>query len=130
MAVVVVVGAMVGATLGVSALAQGSGKAESSVESTAPENSRADGDNVQFTAPGDADFGKAQAAVANRRHARRHAARHARHTRRVRHAQSSETTGESSESSAETEAGQPGEPANGHADAPGQNTDCTGNCVQ
>jgi hypothetical protein len=124
MAVLVVVGGLLGATLGVSALAQGAG--ESSVESTAPENSRADGDNVQFTAPGDADAAKATTT----KHARKHSTK--RHSQRVRHAAetSGETSGENSESSVESEAGQPGEPANGHADGPGQNSNCQGNCVQ
>jgi hypothetical protein len=110
---------------------------ESSTESTAPENSAADPDNVQYTAPGDADYqGNATARQSTRA---AHAAQRGHHGkgahRPARAAQSApdpdEQSGEN-ESSVESEQGQPGEPANGHQDAPGQdvNHECTGNCVE
>lgn len=147
MLVPAVCGAIAGA-IGIPALAQTGGSrtpapatAESTVESTAPENSAADRDNVQYTAPGDPDYKGAagSAAVAHKVQARRprHRSAHPVVSRRTRHAarttQAGEQPGETStenESSVEAEAGQPGEPANGHADAPGQDTQCEGNCVQ
>jgi hypothetical protein len=139
--VVVVCGSLTGAS--VVALAQSGGSAESTQESTAPENSAADSDNVQYTAPGDADYGKATAAAArtHRVHARVQRAATVRKTVRVHRtarasqAAGTEQPGETSseqESTVESEAGQPGEPANGHADAAGQGAqhECTGNCVE
>src|SRR5882757_2482246 len=57
---------------------------ESSTESTAPENSAADPDNVQYTAPGDADYrGTAVARQSTRRTAAaRHNAHRGRHSGR------------------------------------------------
>jgi hypothetical protein len=118
---------------------------ESSTESSAPENSAADPDNVQYTAPGDADYrGTAVARKSTRAtraaHRTRHSARHSTVRRTARRAQSTpdptapepnEPSGET-ESSVETEQGQPGEPVNGHQDPPGQdvNHECTGDCVE
>jgi hypothetical protein len=113
---------------------------ESSGESTAPENSAADPDNVQYTAPGDADYrGTAVARQSTRRtgaaHRGRRSVRHSTVQRPARRAQSAPEPNESAgetESSVESEQGQPGEPVNGHEDPPGQNVnhECTGNCVE
>jgi hypothetical protein len=151
--VLAVGGALAGASVAIPALAQTSGSshqstpaAEPGTESTAPENSAADPDNVQFTAPGDADFKGSTATPARttkttvQRHhstSRRTTVTHpTRSTSTAGTAQApaeqtpADETSSESESSVETEAGQPGEPVNGHADAPGQNTECTGDCVQ
>jgi hypothetical protein len=121
--------------------------AESSKESTAPENSARDPDNVQYTAPGDPDYHGAKTAAQVQRQRSGQGRHHASRTRRAsrsRHSGSghsarssndpggpAETTGEQ-ETSVESEQGQPGEPANGHQDPPGQdvNHECTGNCVE
>jgi hypothetical protein len=117
---------------------------ESSTESTAPENSAADPDNVQYTAPGDADYSGTPAVrqsstrtAAARRQAQRgrHRTRHSTVRNPARSAQSTPAPDEQStesESSVESEQGQPGEPVTGHEDPPGQNTnnECTGDCVQ
>ena len=122
---------------------------ESSTESSAPENSAADPDNVQYTAPGDADYSGTPAVrqsstrtAAARRQAQRgrHSTRHSTVRTSARSAQSTPTPDEQStesqstesESSVESEQGQPGEPVTGHEDPPGQNTnnECTGDCVQ
>jgi hypothetical protein len=113
---------------------------ESSTERSAPENSTADPDNVQYTAPGDADYrGTAVARQSTRRtpaaqsvrHSRRHAAVH-RSARRAQSAPDPDERSGENESSVESEQGQPGEPVNGHADPAGQNVnhECTGNCVE
>ena len=109
---------------------------EPSGESTAPENSAADPDNVQYTAPGDADY-TGTAAVRQSAHRTRaaHTRRHSSVQRPARRAQSTPEPGEQpgeNESSVESEQGQPGEPVNGHEDAAGQNVnhECTGNCVE
>ncbi len=103
---------------------------ESSAESTAPENSATDSDNVQYTAPGDADHQGAKAARHGRGHHSGKGSRHHSH-RAGDPSEPNETAGEQ-ESSVEAEQGQPGEPANGHADQPGQdvNHECTGDCVE
>ncbi len=112
-------------------LAQGGGahkaSSESSAESTAPENSAADPNNVQYTAPGDADYRRAQASRVGRKH---HSKGH--HSHRARDASESNETAGEQESSVESEQGQTGEPANGHADQPGANVnhECTGDCVE
>jgi hypothetical protein len=113
---------------------------ESSGESTAPENSSADPDNVQYTAPGDADYrGTAVTQQATRRtaasHSTRHRVRHSTVQRLTGRARTTQEPGEQpgeNESSVETEQGQPGEPADGHQDPAGQdaNHECTGNCVE
>jgi uncharacterized protein involved in type VI secretion and phage assembly len=116
---------------------------ESSIESSAPENSAADPDNVQYTAPGDADYRGTVARQSTRRtaaarhhaHRGRHSGRHSAVQRSARPAQSppdpDEQSGEN-ESNVESEQGQPGEPVNGHEDPPGQNVnhECTGDCVE
>jgi hypothetical protein len=147
-------GALAGLTLGSLALAQGGSghkaSSESSGESTAPENSNADPDNVQYTAPGDANYHGAKAAAHARGHhsAKAHHSSGRHHSNGSRPAQGSNdpsgttastgtagptgttdpsgSTGEQAsgveqESNVEAEQGQPGEPANGHADQPGQN---------
>jgi hypothetical protein len=138
MMVLLIGGALACGSFGIVALAQaGGGTAESGQESTAPENSATDPDNVQYTAPGDADHAAAGATAARKQHARRQATRHVtrsttRHTTRhaTRQAAGGEQPGEQ-ESSVETEAGQPGEPANGHQDASGTaQHECTGDCVE
>jgi hypothetical protein len=163
--VLAVGGALAGASVAIPALAQTNGShpstpaAESGTESTAPENSAADPDNVQYTAPGDPDYKGSTATPARtskttvqRRHStsRRTTVTHpTRSTSTPGTAQAptaqapaeqtpaDETSSESessteSESSVETEAGQPGEPVNGHEDAAGQNAqhECTGDCVE
>jgi hypothetical protein len=152
--VLAVGGALAGASVAIPALAQTNGShpstpaAESGTESTAPENSAADPDNVQYTAPGDPDYKGSTATPARtskttvqRRHStsRRTTVTHpTRSTSTPGTAQApaeqtpADGTSSESESSVETEAGQPGEPVNGHQDAAGQNAqhECTGDCVE
>lgn len=147
-----VLGTSAGLAFGAITLAQAGSthraSTESSKESTAPENSARDPDNVQYTAPGDPDYHGAKSAAHVQRHrsgAARHHGSRARRVGRSRHSTArnstdpngndpggpAESTGEQ-ETSTEAEQGQPGEPANGHQDPPGQdvNHECTGNCVE
>jgi hypothetical protein len=113
-------------------------KSESTAESTAPENSAQDPDNVQYTAPGDSDYGRASAAVHRKRvKVQKKRSRGATKARGAQDAQDpaqepGETNGEQ-ESQGDSETGQPGEPpaGQGHADSsPNAQHECTGNCVE
>lgn len=82
-------------------------------ESSAPENSASDPDNVQFTPPGEAKSAAAKK-QAHRSHARQRG-----HKRHARHAQA-ETQGESPETQDESGSETPGNDGpGGHADEPG-----------
>jgi hypothetical protein len=75
--------------------------------------------------------GKTRHAAKAKSQARHQKTRQAKRSQATGTEQPGEATGET-ESGVEPEAGQPGEPANGHADAPGQDVahECTGNCVE
>jgi hypothetical protein len=156
--VVAAVGACIGLSLGAIALAQAGRPAqkssapkassESSTESTAPEQSATDPDNVQYTAPSDTDHRGAEAARRGRSHRsatrsrsgshRAHRSQRSRARPDPRRAGAAQPGGEPNEaqgeqeSSVESEQGQPGEPVKGHEDPAGQNVnhECTGNCVE
>jgi hypothetical protein len=87
-------------------------------ESTAPENSASDGDNVQYTPPGER-AAEAKTATVAKKKAHRSKASHRSHASQVQSSQA-ETQGEAPETQGESGSEAPGNDGpGGHADEPG-----------